>query len=134
MKKAIRFFLVAGFLALSSLAFAQNSDNPHFVSKILPPIPKMIKETASIRVSFIDGKVENTNAFSLVFENKSNQPITFTWTLKDKSGNVVGESHKITLTANSILDYSSKSEFANALVFTLPQNSVATDYTVEITN
>lgn len=134
MKKTIQNLLFASFLLLSSFVFGQNSVNPNFISKIVPPIPVLISETANLRVSIIGGTLENSDAISLVFENKTDHSLTFNWTLKDKTGNAIGETHSLTLAPNSTLDYSTKSEFSNSLVLLVAKNAKASDFVIEIGN
>jgi hypothetical protein len=133
MKKLIQIFLVAGFLATSSLLSAQSTSAPVFISKILPPIPVLMNDAGAIKVSYIDGLVNEASAFSLVFQNTTAQPLTFSWIMKDKNGKQVGDAHTMTIPGKSSIDYSTKSVFADSLIFMVSETTRPADCTIEIT-
>jgi hypothetical protein len=133
MKKTIRNFLVTGLLVITSIAYGQTNSTTPFVSNVLPPIPTALTQTSGVNVSIIDGKMNGQTAYSLMFENTGNKTVTFTWTLKDRNGNVVGTPQQMTMLPGSLIDYSSRSQYTGTLTFVPASGANLSDYKVSIT-
>jgi len=132
MKKTITSFLLAAMLFVGFSAFSQNS-NSSFLASTSNPVTTLV-ENEGVKVSYMQGFISSSQAFSFIFENTIHVAANFSWTLKDKQGNVVYTSPLIRLEEGQSISENSNPKFANVKFSFIPDNGTTiNDYRVELT-
>ena len=129
MKKSITSFLLASLLLMGIQAFSQNS----FMASTSNPVTTLL-ENEGIKVSYMQGFVGSSQAFSFIFENTIHVVANFSWTLKDKQGNVVYTSPAIRLEEGQSIYEGNDPQHTNAKFSFIPDKGTSVnDYKLELT-
>jgi hypothetical protein len=131
MKKSITSFLLASMLLIGIHAFAQSSNNS-FMASTSNPVTTLV-ENEGIKVSYMQGFIGSSKAFSFIFENTIHVAANFSWTLKDKQGNVVYSSPSIHLEEGQSLYEGNDPQHTNVKFSFIPDKGLSVnDYKLDI--
>ncbi len=128
MNRLLQLSLLVLFIFSASL---RAEEVPKFISKILPPVPVLMTESGGVKVSYITGTVNENNSFSLCFENKTDKAISFTWTITNKDGDMLGTA-RMTLAPKSTIDYSNAGEMTELLIYSVDNDGNPADCNVAL--
>lgn len=129
--KKITIPLLAGFIALSSVAFSQSIQDNKFTpagNTALSLGFVKISEKNSITASLFSGKVNGADAFGVQLSNSSNGELSFSWVIRDKNGKAVLESKGTTLGAGQAISALQ----TDGLSFPLSPGQLPGDFSIEI--
>jgi hypothetical protein len=129
MKKSITSFLLALLLLIGVQAFSQNS----FIASTSNPVTTLV-ENEGIKVSYMQGFIGSSQAFSFIFENTIHVTASFSWTLKDKQGNLIYTSPLINLNeGESIYEGNDSPQQTNVKFSFIPDKGMSiNDYKLDI--
>ena len=97
------------------------------------PVTTLV-ENEGIRISYMQGFIGSSQAFSFMLENTIHVTANFSWTLKDKQGNIVYTSPFISLEAGQSLYENNNPQHADVKFSFIPDKGKSiNDYTVSIT-
>jgi archaellum component FlaF (FlaF/FlaG flagellin family) len=126
MKKIFTPFLIFCFTVFSSTAFCQQpcvAQNKSLTA---------ITEKQNISVSYFSENVATRPMYCLNFQNNGKTAITFSFTLKDKNGEVVS-TESLTLAPGQSLNGMDNPSYNKSMIIPLADDQNPSDFSVELT-
>jgi hypothetical protein len=130
--KKLKLALCATLLALCGAAFGQSAPHERFAPGGTTAGSLSLTQLAGkdhIQAAFLNGKMGDADALGLQLTNDADQPVSFSWTIKDKNGNVVLRSETTTLAAGQRISAVTQDN----LSFVVTDGQKAGDFTIDIT-
>jgi hypothetical protein len=135
MKKPIKQLLFAGMAIISLQALGQTSKTINTpVITVTNTQAVALTQQNGISVSYQNGSSNGASAMCLIFKNTNNTENDFTWTLKDKNGNIVYASNLIQIGPDQSIDMNNTHNNNCIFAIGLKDGMSPTDYSIEITS
>ena len=126
MKRTIISMFISGAIVLSLPCFSQESNTSGANWNT-------VSETGGIKVSEMQGQLGTSPAVFFSFENTTKRPVTFTYIIKDRSGNVLHKAETISINSGETLNGKKDPSKNNSMSIRLAAGQDASDISVTIT-